>query len=120
VSVTVKASFRPSPGKGRRHEPQLDPALPEPVPRISRLMAIAIVIDEMVRAGETTYAEVARAAGVSRTRVSQVMRLLDLECALQLTVLFQLDPSTLSSSVRLLLRTTVDNCDTVRRSQPAK
>jgi hypothetical protein len=78
VSVTVKRTFRLAPIKGRHRVDDSDPTLRESVPRIARLMAIAIVIDEMVRAGETTYAEVARAAGVSRTRVSQVMRLLDL------------------------------------------
>jgi hypothetical protein len=83
VSVTVKASFRPAPTKGRRRIEEPDPTLPEPLPRIARLMAIAIVVDEMVRAGETTYAEVARAAGVSRARVSQVMRLIELPSTIQ-------------------------------------
>jgi hypothetical protein len=78
MSVIVNASFHPTPKKGRRRAEEPDRTLTGAVPRIARLMAIAIVVDEMVRAGETTYAEVARAAGVSRARVTQVMRLLDL------------------------------------------
>ena len=51
----------------------------EPVPRIARLMALAIVMDEMVRSGQVkSYAELARIVGVSRARVSQVVGLLNL------------------------------------------
>jgi hypothetical protein len=49
------------------------------VPRVSRLMALAIHMDDLVRAGEVAdYAELARLAHVTRARMTQVMSLLHL------------------------------------------
>ncbi len=51
------------------------------VPRISRLMALAIHMDNLVRRGEVTdYADLARLAHVTRARISQIMALLHLAC----------------------------------------
>ncbi|HMB68195.1 MAG TPA: hypothetical protein VKU85_02750, partial [bacterium] len=47
------------------------PAGPAPLPRITRLMALAIWFDELIRTGKVgTYAELARIGGVSRARVT--------------------------------------------------
>lgn len=49
------------------------------VPRISRLMALAIHMDDLIRRGEVAdYAELARLAHVTRARMSQIMSLLNL------------------------------------------
>jgi len=46
------------------------------VPRVTRLMALAIRIDEMVRSGAARdYAELARGANVTRARMSQIASL---------------------------------------------
>lgn len=48
------------------------------VPRISRLMALAIRFDRLVQAGEVAdYAELARLGHVTRARVTQIMNLLN-------------------------------------------
>ena len=49
------------------------------VPRISRIMALAIRLDGLIRDGVVTdYADVARLGHVSRARVTQIMNLLHL------------------------------------------
>jgi len=79
MSLTQRTTFRPRCRKATFCREQQ----PLTASREARLMALAIVIDEMVRAGDTTYAEVARTAGVSRARVSQVMQMLDHSPAVQ-------------------------------------
>jgi hypothetical protein len=47
------------------------------VPRVSRLLALALRLDELVRAGVIPdYATLAELAHVSRARISQIMNLL--------------------------------------------
>jgi len=59
------------------------------VPRVSRLLALAIHMDTLVRAGEVAdYAELARLAHVSRARITQIMNLLHLTPDLQTEILF--------------------------------
>ena len=65
--------------------------LPDPgrVPRVSRLMALALRFEGLLQAGVVKdYAELARLGHVSRARVSQVMNLLSLAPDLQEAVLF--------------------------------
>jgi hypothetical protein len=66
------------------------PELPKgSVPRISRLMALAIRWDELVRTGEVQdYAELARLGHVTRARMSQIMNLLNLAPDIQEEILF--------------------------------
>jgi hypothetical protein len=68
------------------------PALPQPlgrVPRIARLMALAIRSDELIRRGEVKdYAELARLGHVTRARVTQIMNLLNLAPSIQEELLF--------------------------------
>src|SRR5690349_4412203 len=59
------------------------------VPRISRLMALAIRFDDLLRRGEVKdYAELARVGHVTRARVTQIMNLLYLAPRLQEELLF--------------------------------
>jgi hypothetical protein len=59
------------------------------VPRISRLMALAIRLDELIREGAVTdQAELARLGHVSRARLTQIMNLLGLAPDIQEAVLF--------------------------------
>ena len=59
------------------------------VPRVSRLMALAIHLDELIRSGAIKdQAEIARVGRVSRARVTQIMALLNLTPDLQQELLF--------------------------------
>jgi hypothetical protein len=59
------------------------------VPKLARLMALAIRLDNLLRAGDVTdYAELARIGHVSRARVSQIMNLLMLAPDIQEAILF--------------------------------
>jgi hypothetical protein len=64
-------------------------AVPGRVPRVSRLMALAIRFDQLIRAGEVSdYAELAELGHVSRARVTQIMNLLMLAPDIQEAILF--------------------------------
>ncbi len=81
MSVTIRAKFSP------KSAPAEVPDVPT-VPRSARLMALALALDEMVRDGRVeSYAEVARVAGVSRARVSQITALLGLAPDIQAALL---------------------------------
>jgi hypothetical protein len=72
-------------GKGPR------PLTVEPgrIPRVSRLMAMAIRFEELVKTGEVQdYADLARLGHVSRARVTQIMNLLNLAPDIQDEILF--------------------------------
>lgn len=60
-----------------------------PVPRIARLMAMAITMQDLVDRGVVRdYAALARLAGVTRARITQVMALVNLAPDIQEEVLF--------------------------------
>ena len=72
----------------RETESKPSPKKVEQVPRISRLMALAIVFDDLVREGKIeNYAKLARLGQVSRARISQIMTLLNLAPDIQEVVL---------------------------------
>jgi hypothetical protein len=55
-----------------------------PLPRITRLMALAIYFDELIRTGQVeSYADLAKIGRVSRARVTQIMGLLNLPPSVQ-------------------------------------
>jgi len=59
------------------------------IPRISRLMALAIRFDRLIKAGEIAdQAEIARLGHVSRARVTQIMNLLQFAPDIQEAILF--------------------------------
>ena len=63
----------------RPHDPDAEPPRPRPsskLPRISRLMALAIRCNEMIRTGEASdMIELARLGHVTQPRMSQIMAL---------------------------------------------
>jgi alkylated DNA nucleotide flippase Atl1 len=62
---------------------------PGRVPRVARLLALAIRFDALIRQGAVRdYAELARLGGVSRARISQVMDLLNLSSDIQEAILY--------------------------------
>jgi hypothetical protein len=81
-------------GRGFRKELEagLEPIAPVTsgrVPRVARLMALAIRCEQLIREGVLRdYAEIAELGHVSRARVSQVMNLLQLAPGIQEEVLF--------------------------------
>ena len=80
-------------GHGARKELKDGQAAPAPtpgrVPRIARLMALAIRLEEQVRTGVVgSYSELAAAGHVTRARVSQIMSLLYLAPDVQEAILF--------------------------------
>jgi hypothetical protein len=80
VQVTVKL-------RSRAKLPQ-EPAAPR-MPRITRLMALAIKFQDMVDRGEIRdYADLARLGYVTRARITQIMNLLNLAPEIQEMLLF--------------------------------
>ena len=77
-------SFRPAASPAAR------PAVPRGrVPRVSRLLALALRVDELVRTGVIAdYATLAELAHVSRARISQITNLLVLAPDIQETLLY--------------------------------
>ena len=77
--------------KGRKRMEVGDaPETPEPgiVPRLSRLMALAIRFEKLVRTGAVRdYAELARVGYVTRARLTQIMNLLQLAPDIQEEIL---------------------------------
>lgn len=52
------------------------PKAPAPIPRMARLMAFAIVFDDLLKSGQVTdYAELARLTGLDRSRITRIMNL---------------------------------------------
>jgi hypothetical protein len=59
------------------------------IPRVARLMALALRLEERLRRGDiASYAEVADLGHVTRARVSQIMNLLNLSSDIQQAILF--------------------------------
>ncbi len=81
ITVTQKVHFRTG-GQGRKELQggQLKRTVsPGRVPRVARLMALAIRFDQLVRNGAVAdYAEIARLGHVTRARLTQIMNLLHL------------------------------------------
>jgi hypothetical protein len=73
------------PGR-KTSSPVLEPGR---VPRIARLLALAIRFDGLIRSGAVAdYAELAELGHVSRARISQIMNLLLLASDIQEQILF--------------------------------
>ena len=80
-------------GHGSRKElhPGLEatPGPPGRVPRVARLMALALRLDELVRTGQVgSYSALASLGHVTRARVSQILSLLSLAPDIQEALLF--------------------------------
>jgi hypothetical protein len=94
-------------GKGARKviEPGPAPAVPEPgrVPRIARLMALAIHLDGLLQDGAlASYREIADLGHVTKARASQIMALVNLAPNIQEAILDL--PKTIHGRDPLVLR----------------
>jgi hypothetical protein len=87
--VTGRLHVPPTAGRRRsRRTPAPEPSTGR-VPRVARLLALAIKLDAKVRAGMVAdYAALARVGRVSRARISQIMNLLYLAPDIQEQILF--------------------------------
>jgi hypothetical protein len=108
ITIACQVHFH---GGGRGNRRRLEEGPPpetvtrEPgrVPRVARLLALALRLDEQVRQGEmASYAEVAALGHVTRARVSQIMNLLNLAADIQETILFL--PRTVRGRDPIILR----------------
>ena len=94
MSVTIESNFHFS--TGRAGQKRLKGGLkvppkptPKRIPRVSRLMALAIHFDGLIRQGIVRdYADLARLGGVSRARITQIMNLLNMPPWKQEEILF--------------------------------
>lgn len=91
ITIERAVHFR----QGRRTRKELregtatSPASAGHIPRISRLMALAIRFDQLVRDGAVAdQAELARLGHVTRARLTQIMNLLSLAPDIQEAILF--------------------------------
>lgn len=93
MSITIETPIQFKRSKAGRKKVVLKtgekPALSHRVPRISRLMALAIHFDSLIRKGIVRdYADLARLGGVTRARITQIMNLLNLAPEIQMRLLF--------------------------------
>jgi hypothetical protein len=92
ITIEVPVSFQPV---GRCGHQALRPAENKPpmppgrVPRVARLMALALRLDELVRTGQVaSYSALAALGQVTRARISQIASLLLLAPDIQEALLF--------------------------------
>ena len=87
----IQLNWAKHPRRGAKRRSPLT-ALPRRIPRITRLMALAIKFQDMVNRSEVRdYADLARLGYVSRARITQIMNLLNLAPDIQETLLLDLD-----------------------------
>ena len=93
-TIERQVHFRQA-GHGRGKQVREGPAPDEPklprgrVPRVSKLMALALHLDDLVQSGTVaSYAELARLGHVTRARVCQILNLVYLAPDLQEALLF--------------------------------
>ena len=96
-------------GEQRRAPNELqkgDTAAPASIPRIARLMALAIRFEGLLQSGAVRdYAELARLGRVTRARMTQIMKLLQLAPDIQEQLLFLQNPTVLNErNVRFVVR----------------
>lgn len=99
------------PRRGRPGRRKAKPELGPRIPRITRLMALAIKFEDMIARGEVRdYAEIARLGFVTRARLTQIMNLLLLAPEIQEAILFQqsLPPDLERGETRLRAITTIN------------
>jgi hypothetical protein len=92
-TVEFKVHFRNGDRGRKRLRPGARPAPPQVdggrIPRVSKLMALAIRFETLIRQGAVRdYADLARLGGVTRARLSQIMDLLQLAPDIQEELLF--------------------------------
>jgi hypothetical protein len=90
ITFQTKVHFRRGRAGQKRLSAKPAPSAPSGrVPRVAKLMALAIRFDSLVRAGDVTdYADLARLGHVTRARITQIMNLLRLAPDIQEKILF--------------------------------
>jgi len=93
MTIETKVHFSTgSAGQKQMREGTVPPEKAPPpvrIPRIARLMALAIHFDGLIRRGVVRdYADLARLGGVTRARITQIMNLLNLAPDIQERLLF--------------------------------
>jgi hypothetical protein len=92
-SLQVEMAITLRPRRAKASSMQVEHAgnsqIPPPLPRVTRLMALAIKFQDMVDTGEVQdYADLARLGYVTRARLTQIMNLILLAPDLQEQLLF--------------------------------
>ena len=88
--LEISFSFKPKHGRKNGNDLRDEDRCIEPgnIPRVSKLMALAIRFDGLVRRGEVRdYADLARLGYVTRARITQIMNLLNLAPDIQEAIL---------------------------------
>jgi len=89
LRVECPIHFRRGTARQMQSGAQRAPVLPPRLPRVTRLMALAIRLDQLVRAGTVkNYATIAKLGSVSPARITQILNLLHLAPAIQEAILF--------------------------------
>ncbi|MDP8241337.1 MAG: hypothetical protein P9X24_19795 [Candidatus Hatepunaea meridiana] len=93
LTINCKIHFKRGRNGRRRliegEEPASSPVNPGNIPRVSKLMALAIKLEKLVNTGKVRdYADLARLGKVSRARITQIMNLLLLAPDIQEEILF--------------------------------
>ncbi len=91
--ITIERNVHFGQGRRTRKELRDGEAMPTApagrIPRVSRLMALAIRFDQLIRDGVVTdQADLARLGHVTRARLTQIMNLLSLSPDIQEAILF--------------------------------
>ncbi|MEO0482226.1 MAG: hypothetical protein AAF138_01220 [Planctomycetota bacterium] len=90
LTVSKRVTFSAGARGRRRLEPAAEPkpTAPPPLPRITRLMSLAIKLDGLIASGAIAdQAEFARAGCITRARATQIMSLLYLAPDIQDAIL---------------------------------
>jgi len=91
-------------GQARRRKAAPKPPAPRPIPRLTRLLALAIKFEGLLADGVVRdYADLARLGRVTRARMTQIMRLLDLAPDIQEEILFD-QPALTEREIRPVVR----------------
>ena len=93
LTVNCKVHFARGRNGSKRivegQEPEPSNIKPGNIPRVSKLMALAIRLEKLVNLGEVRdYADLARLGQVSRARITQIMNMLLLAPDIQEAILF--------------------------------
>lgn len=87
--TTIRRKLRPQRERRPRTEQVKNPRTVGRVPRVARLMALAIRLEELIKNGDVAdQAELARVGHVTRARLTQIMNLLQLAPDIQEEILF--------------------------------
>jgi hypothetical protein len=93
-NITYEVDFGGWTKRGRREAKDADCQHLESVPRIARLVALAIRMEILVREGKVRdFAEAARLGRVTRARMTQIMKLRNLAPDIQEQILFLKPPT---------------------------